>query len=126
MAGKQFANLSLDLRRVFSGWNEVGGDNVLRRDLRINGFGGHMGIEQCARRKLERGRLLGGWDETRGSSRWRRHLDGAIHASPVVEHCAFGRQRCLLVDCTFGGFHVAGELRLNHDELERGGEHTRA
>ena len=109
LAGEQFTDVSLDRRCLFCRWGAVGGDNILRRDLHFDKLGSHVGIEQCACHKLERGCVFSGWDKTRGRGRWGRHLDRAIHSGSVVEHRAIKHQRCSLVDRSVVGFHVARE-----------------
>ena len=79
-----------------------------------------MGLERCTRRKLERGRLLGGWNETRGSSRWRRHLDLAIHSSASLDSSSIGRSWRPCLDGALDEFHLATERRFERAELDRG------
>jgi hypothetical protein len=62
-------------------------------------------------------RLLGGWNQI-GGGKQRLDLHLAIHPNAVVEPHAFRHQRRHFLDHSLAEFHVATELRFDHDELD--------
>ena len=117
--GWRRASRMLEIRCLFGGWEQTGDRACLWHCFHFDEFGSILGA-QSAQQRLQPHfhRLLRGWKQTSCVGLRRRNLRLAIDTGTVVEHFVCGQRLRPVLANACHAFRVAGEHRVDHDQLD--------